>query len=161
MTIKLLKEQRNVKKIEEINFSERGLLISHCLRSSKFCNAKFSKDGLVCLDDCPNKCSIGKLRNIAEKLGYKDICIAPGGKMALKFVREKQPCGIIAIACKKELDEGIKAIKSNQIKNKFKNKIPVVVTIPLLKDGCVDTKVDLELAIKIISTGNGAKNDSV
>ncbi|MCL4377835.1 MAG: DUF116 domain-containing protein [Actinobacteria bacterium] len=161
MTIELLKEQKNVKKIEEINFGERVLLISHCLRSSKLCNAKFSKDGLVCLDDCPNKCSIGKLRNIAEKLGYKDICIAPGGKMALKFIQEKQPCGIIAIACKKELDEGIKAIKSHQIKNKLNNKIPVIVTIPLLRDGCVDTKVDIELAIKIINAGNGVKNDSM
>ena len=75
--------------------------------------------------------------------------------MALKFVQEKQPDGIIAIACKKELDEGIKAIKSHQIKKKFKNKIPVVVTLPLLTDGCVDTKVDLEWAIKIINAGNG------
>ena len=154
MTIKSLKKQKKQKKIEEVEFKERILLISHCLRPSKFCKAKNSSAGLMCLDTCTNNCAIGKLRKAAEKLGYKGICIAPGGRLAVKFIEEKQPKGIIAVACKKELEEGVEAIKQLKENNKLNGKDPVVATIPLLKDGCVDTEVNFEEAIRIVESKN-------
>ncbi|MBM3706690.1 MAG: DUF116 domain-containing protein [Actinobacteria bacterium] len=154
MALKFLKKQKKQKKIGDIEFEERILLISHCLRPSKFCKAKFSSNGLMCLDNCANNCPIGKLRKTAEKLGYKGVCIAPGGRLAIKFIEEKQPEGIIAIACKKELEEGIEAIKHLKEKNKLNGGEPVVTTIPLLKDGCVDTEVNFEEAVKAVRSDN-------
>ena len=159
MKIGFLKRIKKQNKIENIDFKDRVLLISHCLRYSQSCKAKMSKTGLQCRDDCPNPCSIGQLRKLAEGKGYKGVCIAPGGSMAIKFVEEKQPKGIIAIACNKELTEGIEAIRELKNKSKFIGKdIPVVETIPLSKDGCIDTEMDVAFAAKIIINNNG-QND--
>lgn len=147
------RKQRTLKKrIEEIPYEDRVLLISHCLRPSSLCKAKFGNHGLMCSNDCPNNCTIGRLRKTAEKLGYKGICIAPGGKMAIKFVKEMQPAGIVAIACKKELEEGIEATIEIAKKNGSNNHIPLIATVPLVKDGCVDTEVNIEIARRIVES---------
>ncbi|MCL5071206.1 MAG: DUF116 domain-containing protein [Actinobacteria bacterium] len=156
MKIGFLKRLKKQEKIENIDFKDRVLLISHCLRNSQSCKAKMSKTGLQCRDDCPNPCSIGQLRKLAEKKGYKGVCIAPGGSMAIKYVEEKQPRGIVAIACNKELAEGIEAIRELKNKSKFNGKdMPVIKTIPLTKDGCVNTETDVIAAAKIIMNNNG------
>lgn len=156
MKIRFLKKIKRQNKIENIDFKDRILLISHCLRNSKSCKAQMSKTGLQCRDDCPNPCSIGQLRKLAERKGYKGVCIAPGGSMAIKYVEEKQPRAIIAIACKKELNEGMEAIRELNNKSKFNGKdMPVIKTIPLTKDGCVDTEIDVISAAKIIMNNNG------
>ena len=135
-------------KILGIDPGKRILLLSHCIRPSQKCTAKMSKDGLMCRDDCPTKCILGRLRKLAEKMGYRGVCIAPGGSMALKFIKKTQPEGIIAIACMKELAEGIDAVKEIKENN---DGGPVIIAVPLLKDGCVDTEVDEEEAIRIVS----------
>jgi hypothetical protein len=76
------------------------------------------------------------------------------GSMAIKFIREKKPEGIVAIACMKELAEGVDAVKElegNEKDNGSSNHAPVILSVPLLKDGCVDTEVDEEEAERIIS----------
>jgi hypothetical protein len=100
---------------EEIQFanidpSERILLMSHCLRPSQSCTAKYDKKGLICDDNCKEICVIGRLRKTALSLNYKGVCIAPGGRLAIKYVKEMLPEGIVAIACHKELEEGIEAV---------------------------------------------------
>lgn len=148
---KILEEsKKNEERLKSVDPGERVLLISHCLRSSKSCTAKMSKKGLQCREACKNRCSIGRLRLLAEECGYKGICIAPGGSMAIKFVMENNPEGIVAIACMKELEEGVCAVKDLvEIKKTVENP-PVIVSVPLLKDGCVDTEVDEEEAKRII-----------
>lgn len=136
-------------KILGVDPGKRILLLSHCIRPSQECTAKMSKDGLMCKDDCLTKCIIGRLRKLAEKMGYKGVCIAPGGSMAIKFIRKMRPEGIIAIACMKELAEGIDAIKEIT-GNNDNDGAPVVMALPLLKDGCVDTEVDEEEAMRIV-----------
>jgi hypothetical protein len=127
---------------------ERVLLLSHCMRPSQTCPGKYSKQGLECPDDCQEICSIGSLRRTALRLGYKGVCIAPGGRLALKFVKEKLPRGIVAVACYKELEEGIEAVKELAAEG-----IPPIVPVPLTADGCVDTVVDEKYALEIISLG--------
>ena len=144
---RLLKE--NEKKLKAISPSNRVLLISHCLRISGTCTAKITKEGLACRDDCPDKCAAGRLRQLAERLGYKGVCIAPGGSMALKFIKKNKPGGIVAIACMKELQEGECAVRG--FADIGKGDSPVIVAVPLLKDGCVDTEVDEEEAKRVIS----------
>lgn len=146
----IVKNKKILKNIDDIDFKDRILLLSHCLRPSELCSAKMSKNGLLCRDDCKNNCQVGQLRKLAEKLGYKGVCIAPGGSMAIRFVEEKQPLGIVAVACKKELREGIEAINEITEKNNLNGNAPVIATVPLIKDGCVDTIVNLEEAKRIV-----------
>ena len=146
---------------QEVEFSrikpsERVLLISHCLRPSQTCTAKYNKSGLVCLDDCKEDCVIGRLRKAALELNYKGICIAPGGSLAIKYVKEYKPDGIVAIACQKELEEGVEAV--NELTGQNSN--PVIMTVPLTRDGCVDTEVDETLALRTIKIGCGFTDSS-
>lgn len=149
----LEKSKENEEIFKSIKPEQRVLLISHCLRSSEKCTAKMTKTGLGCRDDCSNRCSIGRIRILAEEQGYKGICIAPGGSMAIKFIKEKKPKGIVAVACMKELAEGVDAVgelEGNEKDNGSSNNVPVIMSVPLLKDGCVDTEVDEEEAERII-----------
>ena len=152
MVIDYLKNKNRT--IAEIDFNKRVLLISYCLRPSNKCPAKLESTGLKCIC-CSNNCSIGKLKKAAEEAGYKGICIAPGGSMAIKFVEESHPEGIVAVACEKELSEGIYAIKKIVSKNKLNGFTPVIKTIPLIKDGCVDTEIDVEKALNTIRIREG------
>ncbi len=75
--------------------------------------------------------------------------MAPGGRLAVNFVKEKHPSAIVAVACEKELEEGVQGVgelADQDIK-------PLIIIVPLLKDGCVDTIVDTEKALKVISVG--------
>jgi hypothetical protein len=142
--------RENEEKLAAIENKDRVLLMSHCMRSSENCTARITKEGVQCRDDCPDRCQVGRLRLAAENMGYKGICIAPGGSIAIKFVKETKPGGIVAIACMKELEEGVCAIKEFVESEKNHAGPIVIATVPLLKDGCVDTEVDEEDAKRVI-----------
>lgn len=145
-----MKDNHNDGELSQIDPSQRVLLLSHCMRPSQTCPGKFNKQGLICPEDCTEDCAIRRLREAASNMGYKGTCIAAGGAMALRFVKENNPEGIIAIACDKELAEGVEGV-SEMVKEK--QEVPVIVTIPLLTDGCVDTTCDEEYALKAITSG--------
>lgn len=130
--------------------AERVLLLSHCLRPSQTCPGKQDKKGLACPEGCHEACVVGRLRRAALDLGYKGVCIAAGGAMALRFVRESNPGGIVAVACDKELAEGVKAVRAMAGNGQ---EVPAIVLVPLLSDGCIDTAVDEGQAMQAITAG--------
>lgn len=132
---------------------ERVLLLSHCLRPSQTCPGKVAKRGLVCPEDCTEDCVVGRLRQAALALGYKGVCIASGGSMAVKFVAEQNPRGIVAVACKRELSEGVDAVLGLAAGGQ---EPPAILVVPLTSDGCVDTEVDEAQAMAAITLGCGA-----
>lgn len=136
------------KELAQIDFGERILLLPQCLRPSETCPAKFSKLGLSCPDDCTETCVIRFLRQEALSLGYGGVCVAAGGKMALKFVRENGAKGIVAVACPEELKMGVEAVEEM---DEYRDNAPVIVIVPLTEDGCVDTEVDTDLVIKALN----------
>jgi uncharacterized protein len=138
----------NIEKLSKIATSDRILLLPHCLRKSNSCKAKYDSSGLQCVK-CNPDCSVNKLRSEALKRGYKGVCVAPGGRLAVKFVKENNPKAVVAVACDKELEEGLQGVE-NLAKEDIR---PVMVIVPLLKDGCVDTVVNDEEALRIIDTG--------
>ena len=135
--------------LARIEPSERILLLPHCLRRSDGCQGTYNKDGLQC-QECNPDCPINHLRESAIRLGYKGVCIAPGGVLAVRYVKENKPKGIVAIACQKELEEGVDGVK--KLAGELVE-IPLMVIIPLSKDGCVDTEVDENLALETIGLG--------
>lgn len=131
--------------------NKRVLLLPHCLRPSQGCPGKMTKQGLDCTGCTHTECAVYHLRAAALDAGYAGVCVAPGGRMAVRFLAERQPAGVVAVACQQELEEGIEAIESMDWENGY----PAVAVIPLLKDGCVDTEVDVDLARSIILGHNG------
>jgi squalene-hopene/tetraprenyl-beta-curcumene cyclase len=129
--------------------AERVLLVSHCLRKSTGCRATQGEWGLECRH-CSESCAINLLSEMAQRLGYKGVCVAPGGSMALNYIRRMQPRGIAAVACRKELEQGIQAVKGQFSSLAGR---PAIVVVPLRKDGCVDTEVDLPQAARAIELG--------
>jgi hypothetical protein len=129
--------------------SERILLISHCLRRTDTCTAVYGEWGLECRN-CGSDCAIRRLTEAARELGYKGVCVAPGGSMALRFVKETRPRGIVAVACAKELAEGIEAVGNG---SRQEGEGPAIVVVPLLKEGCHDTEVDIEQGLRALASG--------
>jgi hypothetical protein len=143
--------KHNQEMMKSIPFAQRILLLPHCMRPSEKCRAKFKKDGLECLTDCHNNCQISALRKLAGQCSYKGVCVAAGGSMALKYIKQNEPQGIVAVACDKELEEGVCAVEQYYQEDDSATP-PVIISIPLASTGCLDTRVDLDLAEEIIKT---------
>lgn len=136
-----------------IDNSERILLLPHCLRRSETCQGKYTKHGLECCG-CNPECPVNRLSQMAIKLNYKGVCVAPGGRLAINYVKETRPRAIVAVACQKELDEGIRSVREIDGEDCSDT---IIVVIPLSKEGCVDTEVDEEEALEIIALGCSAE----
>lgn len=139
--------------VASVPFSKRVLLLPHCLRPSQDCPGKMTKQGLNCTGCSLTDCAIYELRAAAAEVGYSGVCVAPGGRLAIRFLAGHQPAGVIAVACDKELEEGLEAIAQME----WEGDQPVVVTFPLSQDGCVDTEVDVETAREIILSNGHLK----
>jgi hypothetical protein len=139
--------------VASVPFSQRVLLLPHCLRPSQSCPGKMTRQGLDCTGCSLTDCAIYKLRAAAAEVDYDGVCVAPGGRLAVRFLAERQPAGVIAIACDKELEEGLEAIAQME----WEGDRPIVVTFPLSQDGCVDTEVDIETAREIILSNGHLK----
>ena len=137
--------------LSDIHPSQRVLLLPQCLRPSDLCPGKFSKEGLRCPDDCTEVCAIRRFRETANSQGYAGVCVAAEGSMALRFVKKLQPEAIVAVACDKELELGANGVE--EIRESL-NVIPIMVLIPLSKDGCVDTEVDADMVLEAINSNH-------
>ena len=127
--------------------SERVLLLPHCLRDSQRCQADNTKHGLVC-KGCSPDCAINRLQRKALELGYSGVCIAPGGALVLEFLTQHKPRGIVAVACHKELQMGLEAVAKMGQEPDLET--PATVVVPLSKDGCVDTEVNVGRVLEVI-----------
>jgi hypothetical protein len=126
---------------------DRVLLLPHCLRHSARCRARYAREaGLQC-DGCSADCAINRLLAAAHARQFGGVCVAPGGSMAVEFLRKHQPQGILAVACPKELAMGVNAVLEMS-RNGWN---PILVTIDLIRDGCVDTEVDVDLVLEFIN----------
>ena len=150
-----MKDTNENDKLSRIDPSRRVLLLAQCLRPSQTCPGRFNKTGLVCPENCTEVCVLGQFRKAALRLGYKGVCIAAGGAQSLRFVEENSPEGIVAVACDKELTEGIEAIHRGVKDN---HEAPVGVIIPLTKDGCADTEIDVKRVLEAIALGCKTSN---
>jgi hypothetical protein len=144
----LITEHTHVNGLDRIPFAQRVLLLPHCLRPSQDCPGKMTKQGLDCTGCTQVECAIYQLRATAAEAGYGGVCVAPGGRLAVRFLDVHQPAGVVAVACHKELEEGLEAVDQMA----WTNGKPIVVVVPLLQDGCVDTVVDVPAAQAVILT---------
>ena len=125
--------------LHKIPYDQRVLLLPHCLRPTQECPGRMTKQGLDCAGCSRVDCAIYELRSIALQAGYGGVCVAPGGRLAARFVAEHGPAGIVAVACHKELEEGYDAVS----RMGYSGGLPASAVVPLSRDGCVDTEVDV------------------
>jgi len=119
---------------------KRALLLPHCARKymDNRCKAKFDGLAYIC-QSCSKDCLINRACKLAKKYGY-DVYILPGGSCIPKIL-EKGYSAIVGVACNVEIKLGSRYLKSKGIPWQG---------VPLTKNGCSNTRFDLELLERVM-----------
>ncbi len=80
------------------------ILLPHCIQWHK-CPYRITIDIKNCAK-C-GKCDIKYILDLAEKYGIENVKVATGGTLARKIIVEVRPTVIVAVACERDLVEGI------------------------------------------------------
>ena len=113
-------------------YDRRILLLPQCLRSSSSCRAEFDALGLLC-EEC-GQCPIGGIQREAEALGYV-ILIAEGTTAVSALLARGSADAVVGVSCLQALERSFRHLTAHAIPG---------VAVPLIRNGCVDTAVDLE-----------------
>ncbi|MFO8144387.1 MAG: DUF116 domain-containing protein [Candidatus Syntrophosphaera sp.] len=80
------------------------VLLPHCLQKDD-CRVRITADIISC-EECGG-CDIARIKQIVT--GYEvDAAVATGGSLARKIIAEKKPDVIVAVACHRDLVEGVR-----------------------------------------------------
>jgi geranylgeranyl pyrophosphate synthase len=118
--------------VARIPYSKRLLLLPKCIRDSRACPAEFDEIGLLC-QDC-GRCPNGEFKKQAEQLGYA-VLIAEGSPIVMSLVKTGKVDAIIGISCLSVLENVFPYMDAGAVPG---------IAIPLLRDGCCDTSVDVD-----------------
>ncbi len=118
--------------VAAIPYTKRLLLLPNCLRQADVCPAEFDELGLLCRQ-C-GQCVIGELKSQAEQLGYA-VLIAEGSPVVMSLIETGQIEGIVGVSCLSTLERVFPYMEAGAVPG---------LAIPLLRDGCANTSVDLD-----------------
>jgi hypothetical protein len=114
-------------------FDSRIILLPQCLRNLEHCQAKEKGNQYLCAR-C-GQCKIDGIHQLAEELGYRGVFVLKGGRAVSQILNLVKPGAVIGVACHYEGAMGLTECEQHDVPAQF---------VPLLRDGCVDTDVDLE-----------------
>ncbi|RMF91144.1 MAG: DUF116 domain-containing protein [Methanobacteriota archaeon] len=110
---------------------DRILVVPQCLRHPK-CPARLdSTEGILC-KEC-GLCVVKDLKGEAERLGYRFYTV-PGGRFVERIVKRVRPKAALGVACYKDLNMAMHELSRSRF---------AVQGVPLVRDGCVGTEVNL------------------
>lgn len=119
------------------------VLLPRCLQREG-CAQAVTEDVRNCLG-C-GKCDMAALVPLMERYGFH-MAVATGGRLARAMIRDLKPAGVIAVACERELLEGLLEIGGT----------PVICITNLRPEGpCKNTAVDIrefEAAVRRLKEG--------
>jgi len=118
--------------LASVPYERRVLLLPQCLRANSSCPAEIDEFGLLC-EEC-GSCPIGGLQSEAEKLGYV-VLVAEGTTVVTKLLERGKVDAVVGVSCLSVLERSFPHMASHAIPG---------VAIPLLKNGCVDTELDVD-----------------
>lgn len=121
----------------DVPYAKRAVFLPQCLRDPR-CPAPLSAEGIQCVG-C-GRCGIAAVKKEAEDLGYL-FFIAPGSTLIKRMVKKYRPEAVLGVGCFMEVKEGTEMMASVGLP---------VQAIPLLRDGCVDTRVNVGELIKAL-----------
>ena len=123
------------------------MLLPSCIQNSR-CKKKVANSIGEC-ERCGG-CRIAELLDLADQYGCR-TAVATGGRLAMKLAGEEHIEAVVAIACEKELREGLKGVFPK----------PALGIINSRPNGpCKDTEVkveEVEKAIKYLTRGAAEK----
>jgi len=119
-------------------FERRILMLPQCVRSSTRCKAESDALGLLC-EGCGH-CPVGGIQQEAEALGYV-VLVAEGTTAVSALLARGEADAIVGVSCLPALERLFRPQTAHAIPG---------LAIPLLRDGCVDTEVDLEWVREVI-----------
>jgi len=133
-------EVQNANNLQREEFEKaesKALLIPHCARShmDRQCLADFDPEipSYNC-KGCSDDCIVNKVVKLGKEKGY-DVYVIPGGSCAEKILRDKKYKAVVGIACGSELKLALGLLKKMEIPGQG---------VMLTKNGCANTKLDLE-----------------
>ena len=136
--------------VASIPCDRRLLLLPQCLRHSSDCEGHLDDIGLVC-SRC-GRCDIAELQNEAEELGYA-MLVAEGSPVVMSLIESGQVQAVIGVSCMSMLEQVFPYMEAGAVPG---------LAIPLLGDGCCNTKVDMAWvheAIACSSQSESARQD--
>ncbi|MEI8243606.1 MAG: polyprenyl synthetase family protein [bacterium] len=126
-------------------FERRILMLPKCVRSSTRCKAESDALGLLC-EGC-GSCAVGGIQEEAEALGYV-VLVAEGTTAVSALLARGEADTIVGVSCLPALEKLFRPQTTHAIPG---------LAIPLLKDGCVETEVDLEWVREIMRLRDEAR----
>jgi len=123
----------NEKLFRKVNPQDKILVLPHCLRHTE-CEATLEASGLVC-KDC-QRCVIGVLKDKGESMGYQ-VFIIPGSNFLKKIVEKNKFKAVLGVACYQDLNLSMMKLSNFSCQG-----------VPLLQDGCMNTKVDTHMVLE-------------
>ncbi|MCD4650535.1 MAG: DUF116 domain-containing protein, partial [Candidatus Cloacimonetes bacterium] len=114
------------------------ILLPHCLQHTD-CNIRIIHDVNKCVG-C-GKCDIGAIKEIGQEFGV-NVSIATGGTLARRIIKKHRPKFIIAVACHRDLADGIRDVYP----------IPIMGILNTRPEGpCINTRVAVEQLRKVLA----------
>ncbi|MCK4717331.1 MAG: DUF116 domain-containing protein [Thermoplasmata archaeon] len=129
---------QNLEKFKDIPPEDKVLFLPHCMQNSVDCKAEQGEFGYECRH-C-GKCDISIIKRTAEEAGYR-VFIVRCGSMMYKILSRIEVSGVLGVACSLELAEGMQKVAAAGIPTQG---------VLLCKDGCKDTKVNVEELLDIL-----------
>jgi len=125
-------------------YSRRLVFLPQCLRCTEKCQAHEQGAEHVCAE-C-GACKAGDIVRRGGELGYLGVRILKGGSAVARIIDELRPGAVLGVACHFEGALGILECERLGIP---------VQCVPLLRDGCADTDVELEPVLQLMAKTEG------
>jgi len=120
-------------------YCRRLLLLPRCLSDPDACKGVYDKDGLHCAR-C-GACVIDGLLRRAERLGYR-VMIAEGSPSVARKLLDGDADAVLGVACLDSLEKAFEHVANLGIPH---------LAVPLLKNGCVHTEVELHEVLRFLN----------
>ena len=133
------KNREHARAFAAVPFAERIVFVPQCLRATGRCRAEEKGAEYVCTR-CGG-CSVAAISRRAMELGYMGLKILKGGSAVARHVEKMKPKAVLGLACQYEGALGIFECERLGVAVQF---------VPLLRDGCADTDVELNEVIKVL-----------
>ncbi|MBM4016977.1 MAG: DUF116 domain-containing protein [Planctomycetes bacterium] len=115
-----------------VPFARRLLLLPKCLRSEKDCRGMLDELGLVCA--ACGSCPIHEFKAEAERLGYA-VLVAEGAAVVMALIQSRRIEAVVGVSCIQALESIYPLMESAAVPG---------IAIPLLCNGCANTRVEAE-----------------
>ncbi|MCX8175772.1 MAG: DUF116 domain-containing protein [Candidatus Bathyarchaeota archaeon] len=126
--------------------SKRVLFLPHCARKymDGRCKSIFKPEvpTYIC-QRCSLDCLVNQTSSYAQKMGY-DVYIVAGGSCIPQILRKNRYEGVVGVACSEELKLAASYVKTFNIPGQ---------AVPLIKNGCSETKFNMEELLETLKMG--------